>query len=510
MITAYLLSAFSYLAGIGLNVTGAWLITMASFMPPVLTLSVAVVMVRFFGIGRAVTRYLERIISHKSVFNKLAKLRSDLYRRIASNPEQILNTGTGGQLIKQVVDDVERAQEYELRVLLPGAAAIITTFGAAGLAFWLQPQMGLAWLIISIAATLLAPMVIQRALASPTRKLEELESKYSDAIRSSVHGALEAEIYGYVDEVIARAHKVENQIFDLEREILRIIRGFQLLINFIITSLLIWTFFFASRYSLPPVQITMFVFLALTGFESILNWYPNLYTSGKLKLAQSKLANIPEVKPEKKLDVEFDQLVANSYSPFWSNQIIKPLEFKLKRGEVLVLRGPSGIGKSTSAMGILNLTQYVGSLTINGVEIRKINNLPKLVAGALQNGHIFNTSLRENLRISGSDNLQEVLTLLELETLVSELPEGLDTIIGDFGRPISGGEAKRIVLARALLSDAPLLVLDEPTEHLDPDLAERIASRILEKYRDRALLVITHSGWCGVPQLEIERFLNNH
>jgi ATP-binding cassette subfamily C protein CydC len=254
----------------------------------------------------------------------------------------------------------------------------------------------------------------------------------------------------------------------------------------------------------------MFVFLALTGFESILNWYPNLYTSGKLKLAKSKLANIPEVKPEKKLDVEFDQLVANSYSPFWSNQIIKPLEFKLKRGEVLVLRGPSGIGKSTSAMGILNLTQYVGSLTINGVEIRKINNLPKLVAGALQNGHIFNTSLRENLRISGSDNLQEVLTLLELETLVSELPEGLDTIIGDFGRPISGGEAKRIVLARALLSDAPLLVLDEPTEHLDPDLAERITSRILEKYRDRALLVITHSGWCGVPQLEIERFLNNH
>ena len=114
MIFAYLLSALSYIAGVGLNVTSGWLITMASFMPPVLTLSVAVVMVRFFGIGRSVARYAERIISHKSVFNKLAKLRSNLYTRITSNPRSVLVAGSGGALIKQVVDDVERAQEYEL------------------------------------------------------------------------------------------------------------------------------------------------------------------------------------------------------------------------------------------------------------------------------------------------------------------------------------------------------------------------------------------------------------
>ena len=104
MILAYWLSAFSFIAGIGLNVTSGWLITMASFMPPVLTLSVAVVMVRFFGISRSVTRYLERIVSHKSVFAKLAALRSDLYKRIISNPAKVLIAGSGGKLIKQVVD----------------------------------------------------------------------------------------------------------------------------------------------------------------------------------------------------------------------------------------------------------------------------------------------------------------------------------------------------------------------------------------------------------------------
>jgi ATP-binding cassette subfamily C protein CydC len=170
-----------------------------------------------------------------------------------------------------------------------------------------------------------------------------------------------------------------------------------------------------------------------------------------------------------------------------------------------VLRGPSGTGKTTSAMGVLGLVEYVGSVRINGVEIREIENLSELACGALQNGHIFNTSLRENLKISGSDDFDDVLQLLELDKLVSELPDGLDTIIGEYGRAISGGEAKRIVLARALLSNAPLLVLDEPTEHLDPQLAERITGRILERYRDRALLVITHSGWVGVPQLILER-----
>jgi thiol reductant ABC exporter CydC subunit len=510
MIIAYFLSAFSYLAGIGLNITSGWLITMASFMPPVLTLSVAVVMVRFFGISRSVTRYLERIISHKSVFNKLAKLRSNLYRRITSNPDQILNPGTGGQLIKQVVDDIERAQEYELRVVLPGAAAIITAFGASLLALWLQPKLGLIWIIVSIITTLIMPFVIQKSLINSTKKLEHLESQYAEEIRRSVHGALEAEIYGYLDEVIAQTQKIESEIFKLERLILKIIRRFQILINLIITIVLIGTIYFANSNSIPPVQTAMFVFLALTGFEAILAWYPNLFTSGKLKLAKSKLANIPEGKQEMTKVVEFDELVARGYSPFWINQIIKPQDFRLKRGEVLVLRGPSGIGKSTSAMGILNLSHYTGSLTINSSEVREIGNLPRLVSGSLQNGHIFNTSLRENLRISGSDKLDEVIKLLELEELISELPDGLDTIIGDFGRAISGGEAKRIVLARALLSDAPLLVLDEPTEHLDPDLAERITARILEKYRDRALLVITHSGWSGVPQLEIEKIPNKH
>lgn len=504
MILAYWLSAFSFIAGIGLNVTSGWLITMASFMPPVLTLSVAVVMVRFFGISRSVTRYLERIVSHKLVFAKLASLRSDLYRRIISNPAKVLIAGSGGKLIKQVVDDVERAQEFELRVTLPGAAALIANIAATLLAFWLQPTMGLLWLILTLLLNLAIPNLALKEMQIVSREIENLEGEYAEQVRASVHGALEAELYGYIEEVISKSRILENAIRVRERKLLAVIRKFQVLVNLLLATTLISTLLYAATHSIPPVQVAMLTFLALTGLEGTLAWYPNLFTSGKLQLAKEKLAQIPNEKVRTGERVTFGEVVASNYAAYWSSPKIAPISFKLNIGEVLVLRGASGAGKTTSAMGILGLIRYSGSLTINKVEVSNIENLAELATGALQNGHIFNTSLRENLRISGAEDFNEVLQLLELDKLVAELPDGLDTIVGEYGRGLSGGEIKRFVLARTLLSKAPLLVLDEPTEHLDWELAERITSRILDKYRDRALLVITHSGWQGVPQLNLQ------
>lgn len=505
---AYLLSALSFIAGVGLNVTSGWLITMASTMPPVLTLSVAVVLVRFFGISRAVTRYLERYISHKSVFSKLAKLRSDLYQRITSNPSKILNPGSGGRLIKQIVDDVERAQEYELRVLLPGAAAFISMAAATILAFWLQPLIGLLWLSLTLFLNVLIPKLAKKNMLAHSRKIEFLESKYADQIRSSVHGAIEAELYGYLDEIIDQVHATEQEILSQELKLNQTIRGYQVLINLSIGIGLVATIYYASKNSLPAVQVAMLTFLALTGFEANLAWYPNLFNSGKLELAKEQLSQIPSTPEPKKYQVDFEKLEVNDFSAYWKAPTAKPISFNLRRGEALVLRGASGVGKTTTAMALVGLANYQGSVKIADIEVRDISNLPSNISGALQNGHIFNTSLRENLKISGADQSEvfdEILELLELDQLVSELPDGLDTIIGQYGRALSGGEIKRVVLARALLSDAPLLILDEPTEHLDSNLAERISKRILERYQDRALLIITHSGWSGVPQLHLER-----
>jgi ATP-binding cassette subfamily C protein CydC len=164
----------------------------------------------------------------------------------------------------------------------------------------------------------------------------------------------------------------------------------------------------------------------------------------------------------------------------------------------LVIKGKSGSGKSTLAMGISGLLDYKGSCTINEVQVRDIGNLPELLTGALQQSHIFATTLRENLKVANSDatdaELLSILTLVELDEI------SLDEMLGQMGRALSGGESKRLAVARALLSSAPIIVLDEPTEHLDSQRAQRIEDAIIEACRDRILIVITHSGWLNVGQ----------
>jgi ATP-binding cassette subfamily C protein CydC len=182
----------------------------------------------------------------------------------------------------------------------------------------------------------------------------------------------------------------------------------------------------------------------------------------------------------------------------WGHELADPVTFSMRLGDSLVIKGKSGSGKSTLAMGISGLLEYAGSCTINDVQVRDIGNLPELLTGALQQSHIFATTLRENLKVAKSDatdaQLLSVLKLVELDAI------SLDEMLGQMGRALSGGEGKRLAVARALLSSAPIVVLDEPTEHLDSQRAQRIEDAIIKACRERILIVITHSGWLNVGQ----------
>jgi thiol reductant ABC exporter CydC subunit len=499
----YALSSASYLAGVGLTITSAWLITMASFRPPLVVLGVAIVGVRFFGILRSVARYFERLTSHRQVFDRLSRLRVGLFESMTSNPLRLIRDLSTGTLVKQVVDDVERVQEYELRITLPHVSALITVFSAVALGGWILPVSVFATLPISLLLLVILPIFVKSRCEARSRRIEGLENEYSTLVAHSFDGMAEAQFYGYLQERLEQTEEIENKLLQAEKELLRTNRifSFASLISFGATIVAMAWMALANSSSMPAVRVSMLLFLPLVMFEAVAMWYPNLFGAGKLLLARSEISQIlrmprPAMK-NAKLDFRVTQIVARDLQARWDDgkHFMEPVNFSVTSGHALIIRGRSGSGKSTLAMAILGLLNYDGEILLNGVEIRSIEN--SHIAGAIQSTHIFNTSIRENLKIAASnandDELMTVLKLVELELLVTQMPDGLDTVIGEFGRALSGGEAKRLSLARALLSPADILVLDEPTEHLDRALAHRIEERILRL--DRILIVITHSGW---------------
>jgi len=150
-------------------------------------------------------------------------------------------------------------------------------------------------------------------------------------------------------------------------------------------------------------------------------------------------------------------------------------------------------------MGLLGLLNYEGSITINGEELSEFTETHSRIVGTVQRSHIFNTTLRENMKIANQlasdDEIIASLKIVELDALLGEMQYGLDTVIGEFGRVISGGEAKRLAIARVLLSQSDVYILDEPTEHLDDELAKRLEKSITKSLASKILIVITHSGW---------------
>jgi thiol reductant ABC exporter CydC subunit len=507
MFLAYLLGALAFIGGIGLTVSSGWLITMASSHPPILTLGVAIVLVRFFGISRSVARYGERLISHKAVFDRLTNIRVKLYSKLVGNSIVLSSVVNSGSAVKTLVDDVERAQEYQLRIKLPGASAVLSLTAGALLGWWVRPESLLITIPASIILLLIFPRLISKLNVPLARSIEEKENKYSQIVQASVHGIIEAQIYGYVEQATAPSMQAEDEIVSFEKKLISKSTYFALAANGVIATSVVGSVWLVekimSNNPIPAVQVAMLIFLPLVLFEAITAWYPNLFNSGKLLASQiavdSLLISNDEPSTETRLTAPIQTLLCKDTRVSWGSDFMQPVNFEVSTGELLVIRGKSGVGKSTLIMGLLGQLPYTGGIQINGKELSEFTDLNQHLVGTIQRSHIFNTSVRENLKIGNPQATDEeiftILRMLDLDSVVSQMSNGLDTIIGEFGRALSGGEAKRLSIARVLLSNSDVYIFDEPTEHLDLELATRIEKSMTEFLKEKILIVVTHKGW---------------
>ena len=494
-ITAVSLGTFALIGGTGLTVSSAWLITTAAQHPPVLALGIAIVMVRFFGIFRSVARYGERVISHEAIFAKLTALRVKLFSAFASRLRH--DGSTIAAKSKAAIDDVERAQEFHLRVTLPGLYATFAGSVTIMIAAWIGQTL-LLWVgLISVLFVIVIPLMVRRFLDPLAVEIENLENVLAEEIGSASHAQREAEVFGYLKVYQDRLKKSVQTLYSLERKFHRCSSFLQALVTLGIgTGLVAISLSARNDDSLLPIHISMSIFLILIGFEGFTTWFPNLFVGGKNRRASMTVDELSQSAHTNRASNAIPAghaIQAKQVQAYWEEPFLSPISFEVPEGETLLITGASGVGKSTLAAAILGFAHYRGSLTIGGVQVRETKDLNYFVSGSLQSSYIFNTTLRENLKIADEKvddrKLQEMLTALELD----EIP--LDELLGEFGRTLSGGEAKRLAVARALLSPAPILILDEPLEHLDHERAVRIEKAINLLAAGRTLIVITHAPW---------------
>ncbi|CAM3381955.1 thiol reductant ABC exporter subunit CydC [Isoptericola cucumis] len=497
---------------VGLSATAAWLIARASQMPPVLQLSVAVVAVRAFGTGRGVLRYLERLASHDVALRGMAALRANLYDALARGPVTRVIALRRGDLLARVGADVDAVGDVVVRALIPAGVAVCVGLGSVVLVGVFLPAAGLTLLGCLLLTGVLAPWLASRSAASveargaqaraevTTRTLELLD----DGQQLRVAGRT-AERLGALRAADARLTRSTDDGARISGTSAAIDAGAQTLA--VLCSLLLGIPAVAAG-TLAPVELAVVVLTPLAVFEATSTLPAAAVQLRRSRVAAGRLvallpgtpdgpaaAPAPDLAPEPAAGPAPEPGVLLSLrgaTAGWPDRaVVAGVDVDLRAGSVVAVAGPSGVGKTTL------LLTAAGLLPPRAGSVRG----PARDTGALfvaEDGHLFGTTVLENLRVAradvSEDDARTALGAVGLDTWLAGLPDGLETLLGTDGADVSGGERRRLLVARALLAPAPVLLVDEPAEHLDATTADELVRTLAERTRatGRAVVVASH------------------
>ena len=512
---ALFLGALALLSAIGLMAVSGWLISRASQQPPVLHLMVAVTATRAFGIGRAVFRYAERLVSHDAVFRVLADLRVTVYRRLERLAPAGLHHTRRGDLLARLVADVDALQDYFLRWLLPAAVAVTVSAAAAGFTAWLLPEAGAA-----LAAGLLTAGVVVPALAAAVARRTErqLAPARGDLTARTVDlltGTAELTVAGALPrraEAVRAADAALTRLAARSSAVTALGGGLSALATGLTVAVAAWAGAAAVHDGrLDGLLMAVVVLTPLAAFEAVVGMPSAVQYRQRSRRSAERVwevadAPAPVREPERPLPAPgspFPVVLTGvtARHPGQDRPALAGVDLRLTPGHRVAVVGPSGSGKTTLAHVLLRfLDPEEGGYALgsDGVDATRLDGdaVRRHVGLCAQDAHIFDSSLRENLRLarpSATDGeLRAALAAARLDSWVDTLPEGLDTLVGEYGARLSGGQRQRLALARALLADFPVLVLDEPAEHLDLATADALTADLLAATEGRTTVLITH------------------
>jgi len=510
---AALLGALTILFGVGLMSAAGYLISRAAEHPAVLSLTAAIVGVRFFGLARPIARYLERLASHDVALRGIGTARARVYERIERLSPTQLRDRRHGDLLASFVSDVDSLQNLYLRGVLPPVVALLAGAGAVAAVAMILPQAGMALAAGLIVAGIAVPFAAA-ALAGR-----------SAALQAPARGALTAELVETLaggSELVAygRLNDRLDRIGDADRALTRIARraafadgageGLRLLVMAAtIAGVLALAVSAHAAGRLDRVLIAVLALGAIAAFDAVQPLPEALRELRATRAAGRRILELtdrepavmdpvdPIPLPEGRFPLALEDVRAR-YAP-GERPALDGVSLRLEPRRRVALLGASGSGKTTVANLLLRfLDPEAGRVTLGGRDLRdyKREDVRGAVAVAGQDSHLFSTTIRENVRLARPDatdeEIEDALRRARILEWVRSLPDGWNTLVGEEGRELSGGQRQRLVVARALLADAPVLVLDEPTAHLDAPTAERLVDDVLDAAADRAVLLITH------------------
>jgi ATP-binding cassette, subfamily C, bacterial CydCD len=498
---------------IALLATSGWLISRAAERPPVLYLMVAVTAVQAFAIGRSVFRYAERLASHDAALRILGRLRMAAYRRLERLAPAGLAAFRSGDLLSRLVTDIDSLADRWLRVRLPYAVAALTGAGAVAVSAALLPSTGLVLAASLLGAAGLAPMIALIIGRRAERQIAPRRGELATATLDLLRGAGELSAFG-------AAGRALGAVGDADRGLARgearsaYAKGAGAAVGMLAAGAAVWG---AVILGVPAVHsgvlagvtLAVVVLIPLAAHEVFSGLAPAAQEMPRLRSAAARVSAVlaqpdpvvepavPAPAPNPPYDLRIRGLTARWEAD--GPDVLRGLDLDVPAGQRVAVIGPSGCGKTTLAMVLLRfLDPAAGTVTIGGADIMALDSdaVRRIVGLCAQDAHIFDSTLEANLRLARPEattgELRDALRQARLLDWVEGLPEGLATPVGEHGARLSGGQRQRLALARVLLADFPVVILDEPAEHLDDATASELTRDLLAATRGRTSLLITH------------------
>ncbi|MBM7410721.1 ATP-binding cassette subfamily C protein CydC [Clavibacter michiganensis] len=507
---------------VALLATSAWLITRASEQPPILFLGMAIVGVRAFALGRAAFRYLERITSHDAAFRALATLRVGVFERLLPFAPAGLRDTRRGDLLTRLVGDVDRLQDLPLRVVQPLAVSVLVQAASVAVVSAVMPAAGIALAVVLVVALAVGIGATTALAGHAETRIAPLRARLQDLVLDLVGGLDVLTAFGAVD---ARLAAIDRAATDLRRAQLRSAAAAGVTTGVVLAgtgAVAGWTVLQGApglaSGALDPAWLALAALVPLalveqaTAVPLAVQAWRRVRTSAE-RVARVVPATVPDEIPREPADADAEPVPAAAPAgttlevrdlvarwPGADEDALAPVSLVVRPGETVVVIGPSGSGKSSLAAALARFLESRGAYELDGRDARSMapSAVRRIVGVCEQAPHLFDASIRQNLLFAREDatddELVGVLARVGLAGWTAERG-GLDARVGDRGALVSGGQAQRIALARALLADFPVLVLDEPTADVDADQARAVLRDVLTAARDRGrgVLLLTHT-----------------